>query len=162
MDLLTTLEHDWSLGEDTILFGGSGFLGPYILANYPKIISVGRRPAPTPNRHIHIDSLADLSPLENIKFDKVIFIIGNTDHPTMEREHILPGEPTAFDYHAFPLIQVLEQIKGRGIKKLIHFSSALVYDENQNTLPISPHSPINPYRNRYVMSKYLGEELCNV
>ena len=160
LDVLSTLEHDPDLGEGTILFGGSGFLGPYILANYPKMISVGRSPSPTPNRHIHVDTLADLSALDDVEFDKVIYIIGNTDHYAMERDVIPAGEPTAFDFHTVPVIQVLEQLKKRNLKKFIHFSSVLIYDEERITLPVSEHSPINPYKNRYVMSKYLGEELC--
>ena len=160
LDVLSTLEHDPDLGEGTILFGGSGFLGPYILANYPKMISVGRSPCPTPNRHIHVDTLADLSALDGVEFDKVIYIIGNTDHYAMERDVIPAGEPTAFDFHTIPVIQVLEQLKTRGLKKFIHFSSVLIYDEDKITLPVSERSPINPYKNRYVMSKYLGEELC--
>lgn len=47
-------------GEGTILFGGSGFLGPYILARNPAMISVGRTPPSTPNRHIAVESLTDL------------------------------------------------------------------------------------------------------
>lgn len=160
MDILTTLDHDPQLGEGTILFGGSGFLGPYILANYPDMISVGRSPCPTPNRHIHVDTLADLRALDDVDFDKVIYIIGHTDHYLMEREVVPKGEPNAFDYHTIPVIQVLEQLKTRSLKKFIHFSSVLIYDENKITLPVSEDSPINPYKNRYVMSKYLGEELC--
>lgn len=160
MNILSTLDHDPDLGEGTVLFGGSGFLGPYILENYPKMISVGRNPPPTGNRHIHVDSLADIGALRDVEFDRVIFIIGNTDHYTLERETVPAGEPFAFDYHVLPLMQVMEQIKHRPIKKFIHFSSVLIYDENKITLPVSKHSPIDPYKNRYVMSKYLGEELC--
>jgi len=160
VNILSTLEHDPDLGERTILFGGSGFLGPYILENYPNMISVGRHAAPTRNRHVHVDSLADLRALDDVAFDKVIFIIGNTDHHAMERDDIPPGEPTAFDYHVQPLVQVMEQLKGRRLKKFIHFSTVLTYDETRLELPVSERSPINPYKNRYVMSKYLGEELC--
>lgn len=159
-EVLSTLEHDRSLGEGTILFGGSGFLGPYILENYPKIISVGRSPCPTRNRHVQVTSLADLSALDGVEFDKVIYIIGNTDHHAMEREELDLEAPTAFDYHVIPLFQVAEQLKGRKLAKFIHFSTALIYDENRIELPVSERSPINPYKNRYVMSKYLGEELC--
>ena len=63
------------LGEGTILFGGSGFLGPYLLENYPKIISVGRTAPPTPNRHVHVDSLADLHVLRDVPFVKVIYLM---------------------------------------------------------------------------------------
>jgi UDP-glucose 4-epimerase len=146
--------------KNTILFGGSGFLGPYILENYPDIVSVGRTAPTTANRHIQIDSLADLSALRDENFDKVIYIIGNTDHYNLEKENLSSDEPTAFDYHLFPLIQTMEQLKHYPIKKFIHFSSVLIYDENKVTLPVSEHSPINPYKNRYVMSKYMGEEAC--
>ncbi|MGZ4780138.1 MAG: hypothetical protein ACXV5L_13150 [Thermoanaerobaculia bacterium] len=85
------------IGKGTILFGGSGFLGPYILQNYPDIISVGRTAPATSTQHVHVDSLADLSAVRKLTFDKVIFIIGNTDHHDLEKEHLPPGSPTAFD-----------------------------------------------------------------
>lgn len=149
-----------SLGEGVILFGGSGFLGPYILENYPNIISVGRTPPPTSNRHIHIDSLANLDVLRDVPFDKVIYIIGNTDHYNLEKEYIPRSEPTAFDYHVIPLFQTMEQLKHYPIKKFICFSTILIYDEKKIALPVSEHAPIDPYKNRYVLSKYLGEEVC--
>ena len=144
--------------EGTILFGGSGFLGPYILAQDPDIISVGRRPPATPNRHIHVDSLADLGALRDVAFDKVVYIIGNTDHHSLEQRTPPRGEPTAFDYHVVPLLQTMEQLKDRPLRKFIHFSTVLIYDEKRITLPVSESNPIDPYRNRYVLSKYLAEE----
>lgn len=147
-------------GSGTILFGGSGFLGPYILESYPDVISVGRTKPPTANGHIHVDSLANLGVLRHVKFDKVIYIIGNTDHYSLERETIPPGELTAFDHHLFPTVQVMEQLKHYPIKKLIHFSTILLYDRNKITLPVSETAPIDPYRTRYVLSKYMSEEAC--
>jgi nucleoside-diphosphate-sugar epimerase len=149
-----------STGEGTLLFGGSGFLGPYILERSPAMISVGRTPPPTANMHVHVDSLADLAAIDEIPFDKVVFIVGNTDHHGMEREVIPPGEPTAFDYHLTPLLQAMEQLKRYPITKVIHFSTILLYDEKQISLPVSEHAPIDPYKNRYVLSKYLAEEAC--
>src|SRR5262249_46783234 len=122
--------------------------------------SVGRTPPPTSNRHIHVDSLADLEALRGVTFDKVIYIIGNTDHYNLEKEYIPRGEPTAFDYHVIPLLQKLEQLKNYQIRKFISISTILIYDETKITLPVSEHAPINPYKNRYVLSKYLGEEAC--
>jgi UDP-glucuronate decarboxylase len=145
-------------GEGTILFGGSGFLGPYVLERNPGMISVGRTPPVTSNRHIQVDSLAELGALEDVDFDKVVYIIGNTDHHHLEIETIPRGEPTAFDYHVVPLLQTMEQIKTRPIEKFIHFSTILVYDEKRIPDPVSEHAPIDPYRNRYVLSKYLAEE----
>jgi len=146
------------LGQRTVLFGGSGFLGPYILERCPEMVSVGRTPPPTGNRHIQVDSLTDLSPLKGVEFDKVIYIIGNTDHHNLEKEHLDPGEPTAFDYHVVPLLQTMEQLKHYCIRKFIHFSTVLIYDEHKITLPVSEQSPIDPYKNRYVLSKYMAEE----
>lgn len=161
LDYLRTVERQsGATGRGTVLFGGSGFLGPYILANHPEMISVGRSPAPTPNKHISIPSMADLSALRDVDFDSVIYIIGNTDHHALERETIPPGEPTAFDYHLTPFLQAMEQLKQFPIRKLIHFSTILIYDEKKLTLPVSERSPIDPYKNRYVLSKYLAEEAC--
>jgi UDP-glucuronate decarboxylase len=148
------------LGGGTILFGGSGFLGPYILERCPEMVSVGRTPPSTPNRHVQVDDLADLSALDRLEFDKVIFIVGNTDHHQLEVETIPPGEPTAFDYHVMPLVRTMEQLKLRPLTKFIHFSTILVYDETRIPDPVSEAAPIDPYRNRYVLSKYLGEEAC--
>lgn len=145
-------------GQGAILFGGSGFLGPYILKNNPAMISVGRSRPPTRNRHIQINALDDLRALRDVTFDKVVYIIGNTDHHNLEKESLDPEEPTAFDYHVIPFLRVMEQLKHRSIKKFIHFSSVLVYDDKRIVLPVSESSPINPYRNRYVLSKYLTEE----
>lgn len=152
-------EHAYT-GERTILFGGSGFLGPYILGRCPQMISVGRTRPATANRHIHVDSLANLDALRDVPFDKVIYIIGNTDHHNLEKEQIPRGEPTAFDYHVVPLLQTLEQLKGHPIKKFINFSTILIYDEKRIKLPVSEQAPIDPYKNRYVLSKYLAEEAC--
>ena len=145
-------------GAGTILFGGSGFLGPYILRENPAMISVGRTPPPTSNRHIQVASLENLDALRQVAFDKVIYIIGNTDHYNLEKETVPRGEPTAYDYHVLPLIRTLEQLKERPLKKFIHFSTVLLYDETKFSLPVSEHSPINPYKNRYVLSKYMAEE----
>ncbi|MDP3793705.1 MAG: hypothetical protein Q8R07_03045, partial [Candidatus Uhrbacteria bacterium] len=70
------------MNSKTILFGGSGLLGPIILEKYPDIISVGRSPLPDyiKNKHISIPDLNDLSVLDSLDFDKVIFLIGSSNH----------------------------------------------------------------------------------
>ncbi|HUG37738.1 MAG TPA: hypothetical protein VML54_12345, partial [Candidatus Limnocylindrales bacterium] len=142
-----------SSGAGTILFGGSGFLGPFILGRAPDMISVGRRPPSTPNRHVTVASLADLGALRDVPFDRVIFIVGHTDHHRLEAERLPRDEPNAFDYHLTPLVQTLEQLKDRPLRKFMAFSTILLYDERRLTLPVSEHAPIDPYRNRYVLSK---------
>ena len=151
---------DDSLGEETILFGGSGFLGQQILRNSPKMVSVGRRKPPTPNRHVSVESLTDLSPLRRVPFRRVIYAIGNSDRPTMQKERHQPGEPTPFDHHVIPLIQTLERLMHHGITKFVHCSTILLYDDRRMTLPVSEDAPLAPYRDKYVVSKYLAEELC--
>jgi nucleoside-diphosphate-sugar epimerase len=147
-------------GSKTILFGGSGFLGPYVLENYPDIISVGRTRPPTANRHVQIESLANLDALHDVDFDSVIYIIGNTDHYALEKDSLERGEQTAFDYHVTPLAQAMEQLKHFPIRKLIHFSTILLYDYRRLEMPVSEFAPIDPYRTRYVLSKHIAEELC--
>lgn len=147
-------------GAGAILFGGSGFLGPYVLERCPEMISVGRTAPAAPNRHIQVDDLADLSALDGVEFDKVVFIVGNTDHHQLEVESLPPGQPTAFDYHVMTMHRALEQLKQRPLKKLLHFSTILVYDPERLPDPVSEHAPLDPYRNRYVLSKYLAEEAC--
>ena len=89
-----------------------------------------------------MQSLADLDCLKGVPFDKVIYIIGNTNHSNLEREMIPHGEPTAFDYHVTPLLQTLEQLKQYPIKKFVHFSTILLYDEKKITLPVSENAPL--------------------
>lgn len=151
---------DASPGKDTILFGGSGFLGQQILQECPDVISVGRTAPPTYNRHIHVDSLADLEALRPVPFDKVIYTIGHSDTRNLSREDVRQGQPTAFDYHVTPLLQTMEQLKGRAINKFIHMSTCLIYDEKKIKLPVSEQSPTDPYKDRYVLSKHLAEEAC--
>ena len=141
----------------TILFGGSGFIGPTILEKYPDIISVGRNPPPSyvKNKHIRISEIGDLSALDNVDFDKVIFLIGNSDH------HVINVTPTmGLDYNAIPLKKVLFYMQNRNLKKFICFSTILMYDEKKITVPVSENQPINPYSNDYIFSKFVLEEIA--
>lgn len=139
-NILLILDHDPELGEGNYPLRRQRFLGPYILENDPKIVSVGRSPCSTTNRHIHVNSLAD----SRLEFDKVIYLIGHSDHYQLERDVIPLGEPTTFDYHTIPRIQVTEQLKTRKLTKFMHFSSVLIYDEDKISLPVSEHSRAQP------------------
>lgn len=145
-------------GAGTILFGGSGFLGSHILRLCPGMVSVGRSVPPVANRHVVVPSLRDLDSLADVAFDKVVFLVGHSDHYRMERERIDRDRPDAFEYHLVPLLETLEQLKHRPIRKFVHFSTILLYDETRLTLPVDERAPIDPYKNRYVLSKYLAEE----
>lgn len=142
--------------SNTILFGGSGFLGPIILEKYPDIISVGRSPLPKhlTNKHVLLPSLDDLAALDSLDFDKVIFLVGSSNH------HIINTKPAmGLEYNVLPLKKILFYLQKRKIKKFICFTTILLYDANKMKLPVDETQAINPYINDYVFSKYLSEEL---
>lgn len=143
------------MDSTTILFGGSGFLGPIILEKYPNIVSVGRTPPPSyvKNKHIPVD-MDHLEALDALEFDKVIFVIGNSNH------HEINAKPAmGLERNVLPLKKILFYLQKRKIKKLICFSTILLYDVHKLTLPVDETQPTNPYINDYVFSKYLSEEV---
>jgi nucleoside-diphosphate-sugar epimerase len=140
----------------TILFGGSGFLGPVILEKYPDVVSIGRSPLPSylGNRHIHIDSVDDLAILDGEEIDNVIFLVGSSDH------HYLNSSVTAgIDFNVYPLKKALAYFSKRKLKKFICFTTILLYDVDKMTLPVSEEQAIYPYLNEYVFSKFLSEKV---
>ncbi len=142
--------------KKTILFGGSGFLGPVVLKKNPEIISVGRNKPPrdTINNHINFKSLDNLKFLDDIDFDKVIFLIGSSNH------HVINNTVTmGLDFNVYPLKKILTYLSKRKIKKFICFTTVLLYDQKKMTLPVSEVQEINPYVNDYIFSKYLSEEI---
>ena len=88
----------------TLLFGGSGFFGPVILSKDPNIISVGRTKPPSycQNKHIHINDLDELNKLDSIEFDKVIFLIGSSNH-----HDININIDMGIDFNVYPLNKAL-------------------------------------------------------
>lgn len=140
----------------TILFGGSGFFGPVILKKNPEIISIGRT-KPTKdiiNNHININSLDELNVLDDIEFDKVVFLIGSSNHHEINKKITM-----GLDFNVYPIKKILTYLSKRKIKKFICFTTVLLYDANKMTLPVSENQKINPYINDYVFSKYLSEEI---
>ena len=140
----------------TVLFGGSGFLGPIILQKYADIISIGRSPLPAhlKNKHINLRSFDDLTVLDSVDFDKVIFLVGSSNH------HVINTKPSmGIEYNVLPLKKILFYLQKRKIKKFICFTTILLYDVKKMKLPVDETQPINPYVNDYVFSKYLSEEL---
>lgn len=140
----------------TLLFGGSGFLGPVVLEKYPEIISVGRTPPPlyVSNRHIPLPNMDRLDALDSVEFDKVIFLIGNSNHHVLNQSAPL----LAMSYNVTPLMKALYYLRNRKIKKFICLSGALMYREQGLTLPVDESQPIDPYRNNYLFSKFVAEE----
>ena len=144
------------MSRKTILFGGSGFLGPVILEKYPDVISVGRTPPPSyvGNRHIQIDCLEKLGVLDEEEIENVVFLIGSSDH------HYLNSSVTAgIDLNVYPLKKALAYFAKRKLNKFISFTTILLYDKNKMTLPVAEDEPIYPYLNEYVFSKFLSEQV---
>ena len=143
--------------KKTILFGGSGFFGPIILKKNPNIISVGRTKPPKEliNKHIHITNLNNLKKLDKINFDKVIFLIGSSNHHIINKNINI-----GIEYNFNPMIKIMEYLKNKKIKKFICFTTILLYKKKFNRR-VSEKDEINPYENNYIFSKHLLEEVVN-
>ena len=140
----------------TILLGGSGFIGPQILAQYPDVISVGRTRPQTAKQHIDCKTVFDLEKaLQNVTFDKVIMMIGSSNHHALNKENLL-----AVEKNVLPLKTVFRTLRNFDIKKLISFTTILLYDRTRMVLPVDESQSIDPYQNEYVFSKYLAEEVA--
>jgi len=142
----------------TLLFGGSGFFGPVILLKDPNIISVGRNKPPIEckNQHIQIDDLNQLNKLDNIDFDKVIFLIGSSNHHQINLK-----DNMGIDLNVYPLNIALSYFAKRKIKKFMCFTTILLYNQEKFQLPVNEEQEINPYINKYIFSKFLSEQIVN-
>jgi len=140
----------------TLLFGGSGFFGPVILSKDKNIISVGRTKPPSycKNKHIQIDNLDELNKLDKLEFDKVIFLIGSSNH-----HEINLNIDMGIDFNVYPLNKALNYFSKKKLKKFICFTTILLYDQKKLVIPVDERQDINPYANKYIFSKYLSEEI---
>ena len=140
----------------TLLFGGSGFFGPVILSKDKNIISVGRTKPPSycKNKHIQIDNLDELYKLDELEFDKVIFLIGSSNH-----HEINLNIDMGIDFNVYPLNKALDYFSKKKLKKFICFTTILLYDQKKLVIPVDERQDINPYANKYIFSKYLSEEI---
>ena len=142
--------------KKTLLFGGSGFFGPVILSKNPEIISVGRTKPPKEckNKHIQLNDLKQINILDDLEFDKVIFLIGSSNHHEINLKNNM-----GIDLNVYPLNTALSYFEKRKIKKFICFTTILLYDQTKFKLPVDENQQINPYINKYVFSKYLSEQI---
>ncbi len=104
-------------------------------------------------------SIDDLIVLDNVDFDAVVFLIGNSNH------HELNGKcMSAFEYNVIPLKKVLYYLTStkKKLKKFVAFTGALLYDVKRLTIPVDETQPLNPYINEYVFSKYIAEEVTKL
>jgi nucleoside-diphosphate-sugar epimerase len=139
---------------NTIILGGSGFLGPQILTRYPQIVSVGRTRPVNAVHHVYCPSLDNLPEvLDSLEFDTVIMMIGSSNHHELNSHNML-----AIEKNLKPIKQVFHHLRTKKIKKVISFTSILLYDKDRMTLPVDESQPLSPYQNQYIFSKYLAEE----
>jgi len=144
------------MSKSTILFGGSGFLGNVFLRENPDIISVGRTHPGFDiiNKHIHLDSMDNLSILDDLEFDNVIFLIGNSNH------HLLNNScMDGIEYNVIPLKKALNYFQNRKLKKFVCFTSILLYGNESKDRPVHEQDDIYPYQNEYLFSKHLAEQV---
>lgn len=140
----------------TIILGGSGFLGPQILERYPAVVSVGRTRPVNAERHVSCASIEELPRvLDTIEFDRVIMMIGSSNHHELNRQGMM-----ALEKNVAPLKGVFSYLRSRRIAKLISFTSILLYDRARMTLPVDESQPLSPYQNEYIFSKHLAEEVA--
>ena len=145
--------------KKTILFGGSGFLGHIFLRDYPEIISVGRTHPSQPNseinnEYIHLPDMDSLHILDDVEFDNVIFLIGNSNHHEINSSCMM-----GLEYNVIPLKKILHYLKGRKIEKFVCFTSILLYGNEPKGRPVNEQDEIYPYQNEYIFSKYLAEQV---
>ena len=144
-------------GEGAVLFGGSGFVGTSILRLFPEMISAGRRAPLTGNRHIAVADLGDLGALRDVAFDRVISCVGTSRHVELMDQPLTE----ALAMHMMPSVRLLEQLRDRPLRSFVRLSTVLLYDETRAAMPVTEASPIDPYRNRYLVSQYLGEQAAH-
>lgn len=142
----------------TILIGNSGFLGRSFLEFDKEILSVGRTKL-TPNYvndHIEIKNWSNFTILDEIQFENVIFLIGSSDHEVINNEVLL-----AIEKNVHPLMSFFDYLLTRKNlpKKVVTFTTMLQYDTSKLVLPCNESSPIFPYYNKYVFSKFLAEQV---
>lgn len=140
----------------TILIGPTGFLGPAFLEKDPTITAVGRSKLPKHlvNNFFYIEDDNDFKKLDSLEFDKVIFLIGCSDH------HLLNSHPTlAIEKNVLALSKFLWYLRqsSRKVSKIINFTTMLQYDTSKLILPCHEDRPRNASVNNYVLSKYVSE-----
>ena len=142
--------------KKTLLFGGSGFLGNIFLRENPDMISVGRtHPGEhITNRHIELNSMDELSVLDDVEFDNVIFLIGNSNHHLLNNDGML-----GFEYNVLPLKKVLHYMQHRNLNKFVCFSTILLYGNDPKNRPVNEKDDLYPYQNEYIFSKHMAEEV---
>ena len=92
--------------------------------------------------------------LDDVEFDNVIFLIGNSNHHEINSSCTM-----GLDYNVIPLKKILHYLKGRDIDKFVCFTSILLYGDEPKGRPVNEEDEIHPYQNEYIFSKFLSEQV---
>jgi len=142
----------------SVLFGGSGLLGSTFLEMCPDLISVGRtRPSShIPNSHIHMSNTDYLSVLDDMEIDNVIFLIGNSNHHTLNTSPL----GVALDFNVNPMADALDYFhRKHKLKSFVFFTTILLYGNDSKGRPVNETDTVYPHANNYIFSKHIAEEL---
>lgn len=146
-----------------IIFGGEGFTGrvicEYLKNKNQKVLSVDlvRR---SQDRHYFFADITDKASLEEIPLqsDDIVY------HLAARQYHVKPPRKNRDDYFRWVNFggtkNILEWMKERGARRLVYFSTDMVYGIPQS-LPIPPDHPTKPV-GPYGRSKLEAERLCQL
>lgn len=145
-----------------VILGGSGFLGTQILKKYKDIISVGRTQPFEARYHINCASIEQLPEvLEKLYFDRVIMLIGNSDFNSLNNTETFNVDE--FEKNVLPIKKLFSYFRNnKKIEKLISIGTVSIYDKNNTLSKVDETQKINPYKNNYIFSKYLAEEVSKL
>ena len=77
-------------------------------------------------KHIQIKNLDELNKLDKLEFDKVIFLIGSSNH-----HDININIDMGIDFNVYPLNKALDYFSKKNLKKFICFTTILLYDQKK-------------------------------
>ena len=136
----------------TIIVGGSGFVGSFLIKELSKhiLVNLDKNPSPFFN---NITKLGDIRNLDDIRFTK------DTDNIVLlaaeHRDDVLPTS-LYYDVNVKGTSNVLNKMDQFGIKNLIFTSSVAIYGLNKNNPDeFHIHDPFN----HYGKSKWQAEEV---
>jgi len=92
--------------------------------------------------------------LDDVEFDNVIFLVGNSNHHEINSNCMM-----GMEYNVIPLKKILHYLQGRKIDKFVCFTSILLYGNEPKGRPVNEQDGVFPNQNEYIFSKYLAEQV---
>jgi len=146
-----------------VVIGGSGFIGSNIIQqitlyeNYKSIVNIDcTPPQPADRVPYHQADICEDDISAHLKDADVVFLLAakiqvqeSIDTPLLYNTNNVSG-----------LLNVLEQCRLNGVRRVIFSSSASVYG-NTMELPIKETTPVSPL-SPYALQKHIGEQYCQL